>query len=390
MTASKRNAISDTVYASRKHRPRCHGHKSNALFTLQDLLSMGNMAEARNGELQKATSLESESLKRKIITYCSNRDHNFWNALCSKIRDDKYTPAPYRIHRIPKDEGNFREIYIRDNPEDRLVERMIYLRTAPVLEKTLSHSAYAYRENVSMAQMIGSIQQHRQMGYDRAIKVDVSKFFDTIDQAILKGELQKALHPEPEAAVLLSKFISSRYKDPVTGNICTMRRGVAQGGILAPLLANFYCNPMDQVMESVPGISYYRYADDILIISKDVQEAEYAYTVLKEELDKLHLSVNEKKFISGTLTGMDVLGIRFAENNSLSIHAVRLRKKLKEIYLEESPLKREQKWIGLLQHYNNIDGNILANQRILELIGEESSNWSITLKLQEILERHIR
>ena len=147
---------------------------------------------------------------------------------------------------------------------------------------------------------------------------------------------------------------------------------------------------MDQVMESVPGISYYRYADDILIISKDVQEAEYAYTVLKEELDKLHLSVNEKKFTSGTLTGMDVLGIRFAENNSLTIHEVRLRKKLKEIYLEESLLKREQKWIGLLQHYNNIDGNILASKRVQELIREESSNWSITLKLQEILEKHIR
>jgi hypothetical protein len=60
------------------------------------------------------------------------------------------------------------------------------------------------------------------------------------------------------------------------------------------------------------------------------------------------------------------------------------------ISLEESHLKREQKWIGLLQHYNNIDGNILAKQRILELIREESSNWNITLKLQEILERHIR
>lgn len=370
---TQRGRVKKNTINSSKHRPRCHSRKQNALCTLSGILDRENMVMARWVERQKARTLKSSGLKESIRTFCDNDNSSCWEELRNNVSKEDYTPAPIRVHRIPKDNGEEREIFIRDNPVDRLVERMIYLKISPILEKTLSKAAYAYRPGISMGQMITEIQRDRGENFNYCIKADMSKFFNTVDQTILKEELQRVLHPDTGAYKLLSKFITSRCMDSKTGSVYTMKQGVAQGGTLAPLLANFYCNPLDQVMESVQNIRYYRYADDILIVSKDVQEAEKAYSILLEELDKRKLKINEDKLEKGSLTGTDILGIHFAENNSLTIPEGRLRKKIKAINSTEDLSERVSKWIGLLQHYKHIDTGMLKNCRIPTIIREECS-----------------
>ena len=373
---------------SGKHKHRCHSIKHNALCSLSEILSIENITAARIAEKTNAHTLKNKGLRERIKAFCDMDNAEYWeNEFRIMASSEKYTPKPIRIHRIPKDNGKEREIYIRDNPMDRLVERAIYLQTAPVLEKTLSNAAYAYRPGVNMGQMIKEIQRYREEGFNSCIKADLSKFFNTIDQTILREELQKTLHPDPGATRLLNKFISSRYYDSRTGSVCTLDIGVAQGGTMAPLLANFYCNPLDKVIESVSGIKYFRYADDILIIGKDVQEVGKAYSILLEELEKRKLKINEEKLDRGTLTGMDILGIRFAENNSLAIPEGRLRKKIRLICYTEDSCERIRKWIGLIQHYRQIDISLLEETDIPVIVREECSKAEIAEELLDCLQR---
>ena len=356
-----------------KQKRRNHREKHNALCTLPRIESLENFTTARKAERKKARSLKSETLKKKVRLYCDNDSLEHWEELKKKISGKRYTPKPIRVQRIPKDNGKEREIFIRDNPMDRVIERMIYLQIAPILEKTLSNAAYAYRPGIGMAQMIHAIRKSREEGYNYCIKADMSKFFNTVDQTILKEELKKVLHPDNGAAALLNKFISARCRDSRTGSVYTLNTGVAQGGTLAPLLANFYCNPLDRVMESVSAIRYYRYADDILIIGKDVQETEKAYCVLLEELGKLKLKINGEKLEKGPLTGTEILGIRFAENYSLSIPEKRLRQKIAALNTEADADKRICKWSGLLKHYQQIDAALLHDEKIPSIIRTECS-----------------
>lgn len=360
-----------------KQKTRHHKEKHNALCTLTGIERWENFITARKAERKKASSLKSETLKEKVRLYCDNDSQEHWEELKKKISSKGYTPQPIRVHRIPKDNGKEREIFIRDNPMDRVIERMIYLQIAPILEETLSNAAYAYRPGIGMAQMIHAIRKSGEEGFNYCIKADMSKFFNTVDQTILKEELKKVLHPDNGAAALLNKFITARCCDSRTGSVYTLNTGVAQGGTLAPLLANFYCNPLDRVMESVSSIRYFRYADDILIIGKDVQEPEEAYSTMIEELGKLKLKINGEKLEKGPLTGTEILGIRFAENYSLSIPEKRLRQKIAALNTETDSEKRISKWIGLLKHYQKIDAAILDDEKIDSIIREECSQETV-------------
>jgi len=65
--------------------------------------------------------------------------------------------------------------------------------------------------------------------------------------------------------------------------------GIPQGGVLSPMLANFYLYPFDKAMMDA-GFNLVRYADDFVVMCKTQQEAEAAYTLSKHILEtRLHL-----------------------------------------------------------------------------------------------------
>ena len=51
--------------------------------------------------------------------------------------------------------------------------------------------------------------------------------------------------------------------------------GTPQGGVISPLLANLYLNPLDHLMETA-GYAMVRYADDFVILCRSAAEAEEA------------------------------------------------------------------------------------------------------------------
>ena len=97
------------------------------------------------------------------------------------------------------------------------------------------------------------------------------------------------------------------------------KRGVPQGGVVSPLLANIYLNEVDGMLERAKAgkgiytyVEYARYADDLVILgSGHEREAWLRKAVdqrLREEFAKLDLEVNEAKSRVVDLTQGEAFG----------------------------------------------------------------------------------
>ncbi|MGI8970644.1 MAG: reverse transcriptase domain-containing protein [Dehalococcoidia bacterium] len=71
-------------------------------------------------------------------------------------------------------------------------------------------------------------------------------------------------------------------------------RGTPQGSSLSPLLATGILQPLDQALNCRGGLLV-RYVDDILLVCADEQTAERGLAEVRRQVDRLGLSLNEKK-----------------------------------------------------------------------------------------------
>lgn len=174
--------------------------------------------------------------------------------------------------------------------------------------------------------------------YDEFIKIDIEKFFDSIDLRILLAKLK-----ESSVNVNIVKIIEKALKT-VTVDIKqnsknldrldeTIVSGVKQGITISNSLAEIYLLDFDKKFNNMEGIKYYRFVDDILILynSKNITKA----TILNEiktELELLKLREKITKRLIGKLEKTDFMFLGYLfKNNKISIAPGILHKKEKQI-----------------------------------------------------------
>ena len=119
-------------------------------------------------------------------------------------------------------------------------------------------------------------------------KFDIEKFFYTIDRKILKRILMKRVTCK-QTRGLLFKIIDSA--DSIS------ELGLPLGNTLSQICANIYMNELDQYCKRVLKVKYYvRYADDIIVIASNKEEASFYNEKIIAFLNKrLRLKANVKK-----------------------------------------------------------------------------------------------
>jgi len=95
-------------------------------------------------------------------------------------------------------------------------------------------------------------------------------------------------------------------------------KGLPQGAVLSPLLANLYLSPLDQRMKDL-GIAYVRYADDFVILTKEQSEAEeILHSTVQYIESKLMLQLNRGAYVKHTRHGFKFLGV-WITNQSINL-----------------------------------------------------------------------
>ena len=65
--------------------------------------------------------------------------------------------------------------------------------------------------------------------------------------------------------------------------------GIPFGAAIACVFANIYLNDLDRQIERIPSVHYFRYADDLLVITSERESAVQAQECLEREMNRLQL-----------------------------------------------------------------------------------------------------
>ena len=142
---------------------------------------------------------------------------------------------------------------------------------------------------------IFKIRGYADEGYEWAVQLDLSKYFDTLNHEKLLNLLRETIKDE-RVIQLIKKFLKSGAME--NGVKIATTEGSPQGGPLSPLLANVYLNEFDWEYER-RGVPVIRYADDIVLLCKSQRAAERLLESSIRYLEgKLKLRVNRAKAIS--------------------------------------------------------------------------------------------
>ena len=119
------------------------------------------------------------------------------------------------------------------------------------------------------------------------LKTDIHAFFDSTKLATFLSMFFRS-----------PKFMADKPKLITILSACFYNGTLPLGFASSPAISDFFLHEVDRRMQMVSGIVYTRYADDFLISSINVGAQfvlENAFKVLKGEIEKLGLELNERK-----------------------------------------------------------------------------------------------
>ena len=124
-----------------------------------------------------------------------------------------------------------------------------------------------------------------------------------------------------------------------------LSNGLSKGLRSSQCFANLHLSPIDHYMKEIVGVRYYyRYCDDIVMMSTDKRELWKWRDILHEELSKLGLHIKPSEAVRPVSVGLDYLGYVHYEDYSLI--RKRTKQKAARHLAKVRSRKRRQEIIG--------------------------------------------
>jgi RNA-directed DNA polymerase len=207
-----------------------------------------------------------------------------------------YRPMRLRQKAIPKEGGKGLRVLSIPTIRDRVVQGALKLILEPIFEADFQPGSYGYRPKRSAHDAVQRVAEAIVQYKTRVIDVDLQAYFDNIRHHILLAKVAQRVN-DPEVLHVLKLMLE------VSG-----KKGVAQGGVLSPLLSNLYLTAVDRMLERAKEVTrrgrytyleYARFADDLVILVDAYPQHDWLLKAvdkrLREELATLQVAINEEK-----------------------------------------------------------------------------------------------
>jgi RNA-directed DNA polymerase len=259
----------------------------------RDLLS--RIAEMENLQLAYLKARRGKTAKDEVYAYGKRIDENLMRMRQELLSGSIQT-------------GNYRSFKIYDPKERQIAAAPFHQR---VMHHALMNVCHRRFERAQIFDSYASrIGKGAHVALDRAclncckyawfLKLDVRKFFDTIDRDILKKQL-RGLFKDRCLLSIFDRIIDSSHAEN--------NKGVPIGNLASQYFANHYLACADHyVKESLRIPGYVRYMDDMVLWHSDKEALKTAGSLLRNYLEE-RLCLRLKPWcLNNSLTGLPFLG----------------------------------------------------------------------------------
>jgi len=238
----------------------------------------------------------------------NNLEANIHNIINETINGN-YIPDELKGIIIPESESKIRALAI-PTVKDRILQRATVQILGESIDHLLEENSFAYRKGLSRAGAALAIEEAHKNGFHFILESDIQSFFDNVNWDILFKKID-ILYGDDPIAQLIKNWVSCNV---VFNGISIKRsKGLPQGAVISPLLANLYLDEFDEALQN--DFKLIRYADDFVILCKSKEQAEKALEEVKTALRTIQLEINPSKTRITTFEeGFQYLGYLFVNS----------------------------------------------------------------------------
>ena len=272
------------------------------------------------------------------------------------LEDGTYKTSPYKTFTIfePKERLIFKLPYY----PDRIAHHAIMNVLKPVWIKTLIHQTYSSIEGRGihmLKQELCKVLKDHPEETKYCLKMDIHKFYPSLNHEVLKAAVRKTIK-DKQTLALLDEIIDST--DNLTPGV-----GVPIGNYLSQYFANIYLSEFDHTLKEKWKCKYYfRYADDMVILSDSKKWLHNILDKIKEYLKELKLELKPNyQIFPVEARGIDFVGYVIRHDYSLLRKSI--KKKLQKVVkaytdkkIDKAKLKRSlMAYKGWMQPCNSVN-----------------------------------
>ena len=232
------------------------------------------------------------------------------------LSEGTYQPKPVKRVWIPKPGSAEKRPLGIPTVVDRIVQTALKMVIEPIFESCFHPQSYGFRPGRGCKDGLREVWRLLKGGHEHVVEIDIRKFFDNISQDRLMKLVQERI-ADKKVLRLIKVFLEQGVMEGT--ELMKSETGTPQGGVISPLLANIYLDPLDWKM-SEAGFKMVRYADDMVVMCRTAEEAQIALETISGWMEGNGLALNEEKSHVIDMTQhnshFDFLGYRFKQTNN--------------------------------------------------------------------------
>ncbi len=327
---------------------------------------------------------KGKSSRQEVIQFNYNLEENL-RSLQVELESMTYRTSDYVtfVKHEPKERIIFKLPF-----RDRVVHWAIMQIVEPIWVSQFTSDTYACIKGRGVHSMTARLKKdikNDPEGTRYCLKVDVKKFYPSINHEILKEVVRKKIK-DPKLLALLDQLIDSTD-------------GVPIGNYTSQYFANLYLSEMDHILKEFQGVRYYyRYADDIVLLSSTKQQL-HAWLAWMNDYLEIERKVSLKKNYSifPITNGIDFGGYvvfpthtRARKRNKKSLCREVAKWRKKGLTSEEIRLKESSR-LGFIKHCDSKHLlNVLEMKKFSEIRKTPGKLDGDKLHIDKILDKTIR
>ncbi len=218
--------------------------------------------------------------------------------LTKRLKDGSYRAKAVRRVLIPKASGRGLRPLGIPTVEDCIVQEAVRRILEAIFEPMFMDISHGFRPGRSCHTALKRMSQINRLKIRSAIEVDIESFFDRVDHEWLLKFVAYRI-ADPRLLRLVKKMLKCGYVED--GKWHPSTRGVPQGGVVSPILANIYLHFVfdlwfeKRLRRLFSGVEAVRYADDIALFSKSPNGMKLLLERLRERMKQFGLTLSQEK-----------------------------------------------------------------------------------------------